>query len=144
MCSQPCPVGGKGGRQSVTVAPGACARIVTPAQPFCAAQSPSPAHFHSAGRLPLACFPSWAGMRCQGMTGKTVRASSPPPRSGCECQANFIRPGSPLSPEPLGRLPFADALLEWGCALPGTGCLPAQPCFPGRPGDPAGFGHRNV
>lgn len=76
--------------------------------------------------------PCWAGMRCQGMIGKSERDSSPPPHSGCECQANFISPATPLSPEPLGRLPFADALVGWCCALPGSGCLPAQPCCPGR------------
>lgn len=40
------------------------------------------AHFHSAGMFPpFACLPCWAGMRCQGMIGKTERDSSPPPHS---------------------------------------------------------------
>lgn len=37
------------------------------------------------------------GIRCQEMLGETERDSSPPPHSGCECEANFISPATPLS-----------------------------------------------
>lgn len=124
------PVTGKGGS-------GLCAHIVTqvePAQPSLLVLQKSPAlhqcssTFSLFTRLPFACFPSWAGMRCQDMAGKAGRDSSAllPSRA---VNARLIVLAQPLH---YPQSPFADALLEWCCALPGTGCLPAQPCFPGR------------
>lgn len=71
--------------------------------PSCSRGRKTPAHFFLYIKAPPFLLPflgCHGGIRCQGMR-KTERDSSPPPRSGCEHEANSISPGCPLAKQPL-------------------------------------------